>query len=45
MSAAEPETSPEEAISSPLGTQEYWDEIYKRDKVNFSDHGDAGEIW
>ncbi len=43
--SAEESATPAEAIGSPLGTQEYWDEIYQRDKVNFADHGDAGEVW
>uniref|UniRef100_A0A0A9WG81 Protein-lysine N-methyltransferase CM83_54793 n=2 Tax=Lygus hesperus TaxID=30085 RepID=A0A0A9WG81_LYGHE len=30
---------------SELGTKEYWDNIYERDKNNFEDHGDVGEIW
>ncbi|KAF6199113.1 hypothetical protein GE061_007138 [Apolygus lucorum] len=30
---------------SELGTKVYWDSIYERDKHNFEDHGDVGEIW
>ncbi|KAI9019789.1 S-adenosyl-L-methionine-dependent methyltransferase [Hyaloraphidium curvatum] len=39
------ESAAETAHRSPLGTQEYWDEIYRRDRANFDDHGDAGEVW
>lgn len=35
----------EELDSSELGTQEYWEERYKKEIKNFSTHGDPGEIW
>lgn len=31
--------------SSPLGTKEYWDDIYKREKECYLTNGDEGEVW
>lgn len=31
--------------SSELGTKEYWTAVYDREKKNFKDYGDPGEIW
>ena len=31
--------------SSRLGTQNYWEELYKRENENFKDTGDEGEVW
>ncbi|XP_073996202.1 EEF1A lysine methyltransferase 2 [Rhodnius prolixus] len=30
---------------SELGTKEYWNAVYERDKVNYENHGDVGEVW
>lgn len=31
--------------SSPLGTKEYWDDIYEREKECYLTNGDEGEVW
>nr|CAI5867654.1 unnamed protein product [Callosobruchus analis] len=35
----------EELEPSELGTHDYWNHRYEKEIVNFSTHGDAGEIW
>lgn len=35
----------EELDTSELGTKAYWDNHYKLERVNFSDHGDKGDVW
>ncbi|KAK9509362.1 hypothetical protein O3M35_006697 [Rhynocoris fuscipes] len=30
---------------SELGTKEYWNAVYERDKRNYENHGDIGEVW
>ncbi|KAF5287053.1 hypothetical protein FQR65_LT12354 [Abscondita terminalis] len=35
----------EELDPSELGTQQYWDTVYKNEVSNFRHHGDVGEIW
>nr|CAH7748609.1 unnamed protein product [Callosobruchus chinensis]CAH7751045.1 unnamed protein product [Callosobruchus chinensis] len=35
----------EELEPSELGTQDYWNDRYKKEIVNYLAHGDAGEIW
>jgi len=35
----------EELEHSELGTQEYWDTLYKTEVSNFRSHGDVGEVW
>ncbi|CAG9816385.1 unnamed protein product [Phaedon cochleariae] len=35
----------EELESSELGTLEYWENRYKDEIHNFSNHGDPGEVW
>ncbi|XP_030761994.1 EEF1A lysine methyltransferase 2 [Sitophilus oryzae] len=35
----------EELEASELGTLQYWENRYKKEIDNFSNHGDMGEIW
>lgn len=35
----------DELIASELGTQEYWDDVYKTEIHNFRKHKDVGEVW
>ncbi|XP_014256508.1 EEF1A lysine methyltransferase 2 [Cimex lectularius] len=39
------EQEEEELGPSELGTREYWCSIYERDRKNYINHGDVGEIW
>nr|XP_022910099.1 EEF1A lysine methyltransferase 2 [Onthophagus taurus] len=35
----------EELEQSELGSQEYWDKLYKKEIENYKNNGDVGEIW
>lgn len=44
-SATMSSNSPELLNDSELGTQEYWEKVYKEEVKNLKEIGDEGEVW